>query len=365
MALFKIERTSSPTPAEARRRLLGLPGFGQVFTDHMALISYSDDQGWHDAKITARRPFQVDPASPVFHYGQEIFEGLKAYHHAPREGEKGVALFRPDANARRFKASARRLAMPELPEELFLQALEELLKVEKDWIPEGEGHSLYLRPFMISDGAFLGVKPANNYVFCVLASPAGSYFSKGAVSVWVSENYTRAAPGGTGEAKCGGNYAGSLVAQQEAKRQGCDQVLFLDSANRRYVEEMGGMNVMFVHRDGHVSTPPLNGTILRGITRDSLLRLGREMGIEMREEPVDIEEVFKGARSGEIVEAFACGTAAALSPIGSFRRPGGEVKFGDGNTPGPVTLKLREKLTGLQRGRYPDPFGWVQPVALD
>lgn len=358
MTTFKVEKNTTPFPADERRLLLENPGFGKVFTDHMALVRYSPDKGWHDAKITAYRPFELDPASVVLHYGQEIFEGMKAF----RNEHGGISLFRPNANAKRFAASARRMAMAEVPEELFVETVEAFLKVDGDWVPKAEGTSLYLRPFMIAADVFLGVKPSAEYIFCIIASPVGVYFNKGAVAVWVSENYTRAAPGGTGEAKCGGNYAGSLVAQREAQKEGCDQVLFLDASERRFIEEMGGMNIMFVHRDGHVVTPPLDGTILRGITRDSLIKLGREMGIEMVEQKLDIDDVFKRTASGEFVEAFACGTAAALSPIGSLKRPSGEVKFGDGETPGPVSERLRAALLGLQRGQRADPFGWVHHI---
>ncbi len=361
MVEFRIERTTTPTSAEQRQDLMADPKFGRVFTDHMAVIRYTDEKGWHDAKIIPRQPLQIDPASTVLHYGQEIFEGLKAYR-----GKGGaVTLFRPEANAARFAASARRLSMAELPEELFLGAIKELLKVDHDWVPSNPEQSLYLRPFMISNEVFLGVKRANEYLFIVLASPVGGYFSgNGSIPVWVSESYTRAAPGGTGEAKCGGNYAASLLPQQEAADHGCSQVLFLDAKERRFIDEMGGMNVMFVRKDGSVVTPPLGGTILRGITRDSILKLGRKMGLTMVEEPVAIEDVFKAAAAGEITEAFACGTAAVISPIGEFRRESGSVAFGDGKTAGPVTMKLRTALCGLQRGEEPDPFGWVHSVSL-
>lgn len=361
MLSFVIEKTACPISVAEREKLMENPAFGRVFTDHMAVIRYTEGKSWHNAKIVPRQALPIDPASTVLHYGQEIFEGLKAYH-----GPKGeVTLFRPEANAARFAASARRLAMAELPEELFIQSIEELLKVDRDWIPSGDGQSLYLRPFMISDEAFLGVKPARDYLFTVLASPVGSYFGgHEAVPVWVTETYSRAAPGGTGEAKCGGNYAASLLAQQEAHKQGCAQVLFLDACQRRYIEEMGGMNVMFVFKNGSIITPPLGGTILRGVTRDSLLQLGRKMGLEMREELLDLNEVLAGIRSGEIVEAFACGTAAVISAIGCFRGTFGEVCLGDGKTEGPVAQRLRQALYAIQRCQAEDPFGWVRHVSL-
>lgn len=359
MTPFIIEKTETPTDPVKRTELLANPAFGRVFTDHMALISYSADKGWHDAKITPRRPLSIDPASTVLHYGQEIFEGMKAY----REKDGHVATFRPEANASRFAASARRMGMAELPEDLFVQAVDELVRVDQDWVPSGEGQSLYLRPFMISNEVFLGVKPATEYLFIVIACPVGAYFSSGCVSVWVSEHYTRAAIGGTGEAKCGGNYAGSLIAQAEAKDKGCDQVLFLDARERRFVEEMGGMNVMFVRKDGKIVTPPLGGTILRGITRNSLIQLAADQGIEVVEEPVDIDELFSGAASGKYTEAFACGTAAVLSPIGKFMRPTGEAVFGDGKTPGPVSQQLKKALTDVQGGRTNDVHGWIHRIS--
>lgn len=360
MTEFIFEKTSHPVPVDQRQILLQDPKFGRVFTDHMALIRYSEEKGWHDARILPRQPLPLDPASTVFHYGQEIFEGMKAYR--GRDGKP--LLFRPRANATRFAASARRLAMAELPEELLLESVENLLKLDHEWIPTGEGQSLYLRPFMISNEVFLGVKPSHEYIYVLLASPVGAYFAHGCVSVWVTDRYTRAAPGGTGEAKCGGNYASSLVAQMEASENGCDQVLFLDAVAKRYVEEMGGMNIMFVKSDGSVVTPPLNGSILRGVTRDSLLKLGRHMGITMVEEPLVMDDVFAAIEKGEITEAFACGTAAVVSPIGVFKRETGTVRLGDGKTPGAVTMTLRKALESIQRDEAEDPFDWRYRVSV-
>ena len=270
---FAFEPNAAPLAASERAELLVNPGFGRVFTDHMAVIRYAEGKGWHDARITARAPIQMDPASSVLHYAQEIFEGLKAY----RLEDGGTALFRADANARRFRDSARRLAMPELPEELFLESIRALVRADREWIPTIDGGSLYLRPFMFASEVFLGVKPSSEYLYMVIASSVGAYFKGGApsVSLWVSQEYTRAAPGGTGAAKCGGNYAASLLAQSEAIRHGCDQVVFLDAVERRWIEELGGMNIFFVFDDGTMVTPPLTGTILPGITRDSLLTLAR------------------------------------------------------------------------------------------
>ncbi len=356
---FAVEPNPGPVPAEERARLLENPGFGRVFTDHMALIRYSGDRGWHDAEITARRPISFDAASSVLHYAQEIFEGLKAYRHP----DGRVALFRPEANARRFQDSARRMAMPELPEKLFVESIYALVRADRDWIPEGEEASLYLRPFMFASEAFLGVKPADEYLYAVIASSVGGYFKKGAtaVSVWATREYTRAAPGGTGAAKCGGNYAASLIALAEATRQGCDQVVFLDAVERRWVEELGGMNVFFVFEDGSLQTPPLGGTILAGITRDSLIRLAQDEGLAVREEPYSIEQWQADAESGRLTEAFACGTAAVVTPIGSVKSADGAFLIG-GQSVGPLTQRLRARLVDIQRGRTADPHNWIRYV---
>jgi branched-chain amino acid aminotransferase len=356
---FAFEPNGTPVPAEQREEQLANPGFGRVFTDHMALIRFSRDKGWHDAKITARRPLTMETASAVLHYAQEIFEGLKAY---PRPGG-GAALFRPDANARRFNESARRMAMPDLPEELFLESVRALVRSERDWIPTSPDGALYLRPFMFASEVFLGVKPADEYLYAVIASSVGSYFKTGspAVSLWVTREYTRAAPGGTGAAKCGGNYAASLIAQAEAIRNGCDQVVFLDAIERRWIEELGGMNIFFVFDDGSLQTPPLGGTILAGITRDSIIRLARDMGVTVREEPYSIEQWQADAQSGRLTESFACGTAAVLTAIGSVRGAEGGFDIG-GQSVGPLTQRLRSALVDIQRGTAADPYGWVEQV---
>jgi len=346
--------------AEAERtQLLVDPGFGRVFTDHMAIVRYSQDKGWHDARITARQPLSMDPASSVLHYAQEIFEGMKAY----RRPNGGAALFRPRANAQRFQASARRMAMVELPEEIFLESVRALVRADKAWIPDSEDGALYLRPFQFASEVFLGVKPAIEYLYLVMASSVGAYFRGApAVSLWVTREYTRAAPGGTGTAKCGGNYATSLIAQAEATRNGCDQVVFLDAVERRWVEELGGMNVFFVFDDGTLVTPPLGGTILPGITRDSLITLARDMGLTVREEPYSIEQWRADAESGRLTEAFACGTAAVVTPIGSVKGADGGFTIG-GQSIGPVTQRLRSALVNIQRGTAPDPHGWVEEIA--
>ncbi len=348
---------SSPTTPQARAALMENPGFGKVFSDHMVTVTWTADKGWHDAQLKARAPFAIDPAAAVLHYAQEIFEGMKAYR-----TEKGIVLFRPEQNARRLAMSAERLAMPAVPEDLFIDAVEALVRADADWVPQGDG-SLYLRPFMFASEAFLGVRPATSYIFSVIASPVGSYFKGGykAVSVWVSDDYTRAAPGGTGAAKCGGNYAASLVAQAEASRHDCDQVVFLDAAEHRWVEELGGMNICFVMDDGRLITPPLGGTILPGITRDSILTLARENGLRIEEKPYSFEEWRKDAESGKLREAFACGTAAVVAGIGTVRFNGGSFSIGNSGD-GPVTARLRSELVGIQRGTADDRHGWVRAV---
>lgn len=356
---FVIEPCSDPVDARERSSRIADPGFGRVFTDHMVMIRYTEGQGWHDARVTARKPLTLDPASSVLHYAQEIFEGLKAY----RLDDGTMALFRPDANARRFRDSARRLAMPELPEDLFIRSCRELVAIDREWFPDIDGGSLYLRPFMFASEVFLGVKPSSEYLYLVIASSAGNYFKSGApaVSLWVSKDYTRAAPGGTGAAKCGGNYAASLVAQAQAIALGFDQVVFLDAVERRWIEELGGMNLFFVFEDGSLQTPPLNGSILPGITRDSLLTLARDEGLTVREEPYAIDQWQADAESGRLVESFACGTAAVVTPVGKVTGDGFSFAIGAGG-PGQATMRIRERLVNIQRGSAPDPHGWVMRI---
>ncbi|HQS12135.1 MAG: branched chain amino acid aminotransferase [Sphingomonadales bacterium 35-56-22] len=356
---FPFEANPNPVDAAERAARLVDPGFGRVFTDHMVTIRYSDAKGWHDAKVGPRAPLTLDPATAVLHYAQEIFEGLKAY----RLADGTMALFRPEQNARRFQRSAKRLAMPELPEEMFLQACRQLVQVDKDWFPPVDGGSIYLRPFMIASEVFLGVKPSAEYLFMVIASSAGNYFKSGApaISIWVSEQYTRAAHGGTGAAKCGGNYAASLVAQSEAIRQGCDQVVFLDAAEHRWVEELGGMNLFFLFDDGSLLTPPADGTILEGITRDSVLTLARAQGLNVREERYAMDQWRADAESGRLVEVFACGTAAVVTPVGTVKSTQGAFTIGAGGA-GQMTQQIRTKLVDIQRGAAADTHGWVQRI---
>jgi branched-chain amino acid aminotransferase len=354
---FEIQPAANRTSDEERAAKLVDPGFGRIFTDHMTIVRYSQGKGWHDARVESRANFPLDPATAVLHYAQEIFEGLKAY----KRDDGGVNLFRPDANAKRFRHSAERMAMMPLPEPVFIEAVEQLVRIDRGWIPGGEG-SLYLRPFMIASEVFLGVKPSSEYIFAVVASPVGSYFKGGPapVSIWVSENYTRAAVGGTGAVKCGGNYAASLRAQAEAIDRGCDQVVFLDAVERRYIEELGGMNIFFVFDDGSLSTPPL-GTILPGITRDSIMALAKDSGARVREEPYTIDQWRADAASGRLKEAFACGTAAVISPIGKVCSGSGDFTI-SGGVAGPVAMGMRKKLVDIQYGRAGDPHNWVIKV---
>lgn len=350
----------SPTPDASRTALIADPGFGTVFTDHMVVIDYDEEKGgWQTPVIGPRQPIALDPAASVLHYAQEIFEGMKAFAHA----DGGLALFRPEANAARFNASARRMAMPEIPENLFLAAVREIVAADAAWLPPIEGGSLYIRPFMFASEAFLGVRPAKQYKFIIIISAAGSYFKKGInpVKIWVAQDYVRAAPGGTGAAKTGGNYAASLVPQAQATENGCDQVVFLDTIEHRWVEELGGMNLFFVRADGSVITPPLTGTILPGITRESLIHMLRDEGLDVREEPYSIDQWREEAESGHLLETMACGTAAVVTPVGTVASPAGEFHIGAGGI-GQITAKMRERLVDTQHGRAADTHGWVMRV---
>lgn len=357
---FRQELSTHPKPAEERAAILANPGFGDYFTDHTAVIDYRQDASgtgtWRNARIEPYGPIAMDPAAAVLHYGQEIFEGLKAYRHA----DGSVWTFRPEANAARLNLSARRLALPELPEELFLESLRRLVAVDADWIPEGDGAALYLRPFMIATEPFLGVRPSREVSYRVIASPAGNYFGGELkpVSIWLSTKYSRAGRGGTGEAKCGGNYAASLIAQMEGEAHGCKQVLFLDEFNDNAVEELGGMNVFFVFKDGTLVTPALSGTILHGVTRSSVLQLGRDRGLNVQERKITLDEWRDGVASGDITEVFACGTAAVITPVGELKSETESIGSPEAAA-GPVTLSIREQLLGIQTGRVEDTHGWL------
>ena len=357
--IFQVTPNESPRSAEERQAILDKPAFGTVFTDHMVDICWSEMGGWHRPRVQPYGPIPMDPAASVLHYAQEIFEGLKAYRHS----DGSIWSFRPDQNAKRLQNSAARMALPELPEEYFLESLRQLIAVDGDWVPSAPETSLYLRPFMFAKEAFLGVRAAKKVAYYVIASPAGAYFSGGVspVSIWLSTHYSRAGRGGTGAAKTGGNYASSLVAQAEAAENGCEQVLFLDSVEGKYLEELGGMNIVLVKKDGTLITPK-SDTILPGITRDSILQLAQDAGHTVERRPVTLEEWRTGAESGEIVEAFACGTAAVVTPIGQLKGP--DFVIGNPDQPaGELTMGLRQKLTDIQYGRAEDPYGWM--VRLD
>jgi branched-chain amino acid aminotransferase len=364
-ALPPFTHTLNPAPASARRRaeILADPGFGRYFTDHMVVIRWSEAEGWHDARVQPYGPLTLDPAAMVLHYGQEIFEGLKAY----RQPDGSVATFRAEANAARFQDSARRMAMPALPTELFLESLAELVRVDEPWVPPAGGEeALYLRPFLIATEVGLGVRPAAEYLYLLIASPAGSYFPGGLkpVDVWLATDYTRASPGGTGAAKAGGNYAASLLPQKQATENGCAQVAYLDAAERRWVEEMGSNNLFFVFgsgEDAELVTPELSGSILAGITRDSLLVLAKELGLRVTERKISAQEWLEGAADGRITEVFGSGTAVVISPIGGVKHSGGAVRIGDGE-PGPITSRLRMMLTDIQLGLAPDPYHWMHRI---
>lgn len=360
---FEVHPSDHCVPDAVRARLLESPGFGRVFTDHMITLKWSDERGWHDGMLEPYGPLTLPPATAVLHYSQEIFEGLKAY----RQESGPIVAFRPWANAARFRRSAARMAMPELPDEAFVEALELLVAQDKDWVPASPEQSMYLRPFMIATTPALGVgRPADSYLFLVIASPSGSIFGGGprAVSVWLAEGYTRAARGGTGAAKTGGNYAAAFAAQQQALDNGCDQVVWLDAAEHRFIEEMGGMNMFFVYgagRDARIMTPELTGTLLPGVTRDSLLTLAPDLGIPASEGRISTDDWRAGCESGEITEVFACGTAAVITPVGLVQGASCRWTVGDG-TPGPVTMRLREELLGIQFGRLPDKHGWIHKI---
>jgi branched-chain amino acid aminotransferase len=356
---FSTTISPNPVPAQRRAEILADPGFGLSFADHMVTSTWTPDEGWHDAGVRPYATLSLDPATAVLHYAQAIFEGLKAYRH----DDGSIWAFRPEANGVRFGRSARRMALPELPVDAFIGALEALVRVDAAWVPSGGEKSLYLRPFMFASEVFLGVRPAKEVTFCVIASPVGPYFASGVepVKIWLSSDYTRAAPGGTGAAKCAGNYAASLIAQQEAFAHGCDQVCFLDAVERRWVEELGGMNLYFVHADGSIVTPELTGTILEGVTRSSILDLGADRGHKVEERRVSIDEWREGVASGEITEVFACGTAAVITPLGRLTWNGGELAIGE--SAGPVTMSLRQTLLDLQYGRAEDTRGWLHRIA--
>lgn len=356
MAQFILERNENPTPTDQREAILGNPVFGRHYTDHMVVMAYTEGTGWHDPRITPTQAFNLHPAAAVLHYGQEIFEGLKAYRHA----DDSIWLFRPDRNAARFAESARRLMMAPLPEELFLASVRELVALDAAWVPQPQGEqSLYIRPYMFASEPYLGVREAHEYTYSVITAPVGAYYPA-PVRLWVTSKYKRAA--GTGQAKCGGNYAASLLAAKEAAARGCGQVLYTDSAENRWIEECGTMNFMMVTSDGELVTPALGGNILPGVTRESLLTIAPDHDLTPVERQVSVDELFEGLASGYITELLACGTAAVITPIVGLSPDDGEdVTVGDGN-PGPKTQALRQHLLGIQYGQEEDKHGWMQRV---
>ncbi|WP_296667583.1 branched-chain amino acid aminotransferase [Demequina sp.] len=359
LASFTVIPNRRAVADEDRAALMEAPVFGKVFTDHMARVSWRDGEGWRDRRIVPLAPLALHPGAAVLHYAQQVFEGLKAYRHE----DGSVWLFRPEANAARMADSARRMALPELDEGDFIAALESLVTADQAWVPEEPGASLYLRPVMIATEASLLVQPANEVEFLVTASPVGAYMSGGdaGVSIWVSRSYHRAIAGGTGEAKTAGNYAASMAPQAEAKAHGCQQVLFLDAKKNKFIEELGGMNVVVVRADGSVVTPRLTGTILPGVTRDSILTLLRDSGRSVQERDIPLAEILAGVESGEIVEVFACGTAAVVTPIARLVSDDFDLAV-QGPEGESVAAEMLAGLTDIQYGRAEDPHGWMHRV---
>ena len=361
---MKINLNPNQNPASDADRAakVAAGGFGKYYTDNLVIAEWSEATGWGDAELRAYGPIAMDPATSVLHYGQEIFEGLKAYS----QPDGGVSLFRPEANAERFRKSAIRMALPELANEDFVATVEALVRQDIKWVPQNVGESLYIRPFMIATEVGFGVRPSNHATYVVITTPASAYFNPNkAVTVWISTEYVRAAPGGTGAAKTGGNYAGSLLAQKQAAAEGCDQVVWLDATERKWVEEMGGMNLYFVKgkgADATIFTPKLTGTLLAGITRDSILTVAKDLGYKVVEGMISTDEWRDGIASGEITEIFACGTAAVVSPVGAAKSAQGTWVTGDGN-PGPITMQIRETLLGIQHGTIADTHGWNKRVS--
>ncbi|AJY75465.1 branched-chain amino acid aminotransferase [Paenibacillus beijingensis] len=345
-----IERTSAPKTKPEVSRI----GFGTIFTDHMFMLDYETGKGWHSPRVVPYQPITLDPAAKVFHYGQTVFEGLKAF----KTADGAISLFRPDMNFRRLNRSNDRLSIPPLDEELALAGLKTLIGVDADWIPAEEGTSLYIRPFIIATQPTLGVAPSRNYLFMIILSPVGAYYAEGInpVKIHVESDYVRAVPGGVGNAKTAGNYAAGLKAQEEAP-QGYSQVLWLDGVHRKYIEEVGSMN-MFFKINGKVVTPALNGSILEGITRDSMIRLLTHWGVPVEQRQISIDEIAEAHRDGTLEEAFGTGTAAVISPVGELHWQGEKLVIGGGKT-GELSARLYDTLTGIQRGTEPDPFGWM------
>jgi branched-chain amino acid aminotransferase len=356
---FELRANPKPRSESERAAILANPGFGMYFTDHMAVATWTATDGWHDSAIVPYGPFSLDPATAVLHYAQQVFEGLKVYRH----DDGSIWTFRPDQNAERMHRSARRLALPLLSTDDFLCSVEDLVAADIAWVPTAPEQSLYLRPFMFATEAFLGVRPAKRVTYCCIASPAGAYFASGVkpINIWISRIYSRAAPGGTGAAKCAGNYAASLLPQQQAAEHGCDQVMFADAAEHRWLEELGGMNVYLITTDNELITPELTGSILEGVTRDSILALASEFGLTPVERRIEIAELLDGIGSGKVAELFACGTAAVATPIGTLHDEEGSHPVGSGES-GETTLAIRQRLLDIQYGRADDKYGWLRRI---
>lgn len=359
-AAFAVTPNPNPASDDRRQELIDKPAFGQLFSDNMAHISWTEEGGWTDRRVEPYGPIAMDPGASVLHYAQEVFEGLKAYHHA----DGSIWLFRPDANAERFQNSAERLSLPQLSIDDFIGSVVALVKQDRGWVPTRREYTLYMRPFMFASEAFLGVRKAKKVDYCVIASPSGPYFTGGVkpVSIWVEDKWFRTGPGGTGFAKCGGNYAASLVGEYNGIEHGCEQVCFVDAATKTYLEELGGMNMFTVHKDGHLETPSLTGTILPGVTRRSVIQLAKDHGRDVVETMIKLDDLLADIRSGEVTEVFACGTAAIVTPIGRFKSETFDVTVGN-NESGTFTTDLRNELLGIQLGEIEDPHNWMWKVA--
>lgn len=358
---FKVTKNPNPTPDAEREQIIANPTFGTHFTDHQVVVVWEKDKGWHSHQVIPYGPILMDPSAAVLHYGQEIFEGIKAYRH--KDGS--IWTFRPEMNAKRLQKSAYRMALPELPIETFVESLRQLIAVDGAWVPTQDGEkTLYFRPFEIAAENFLGVRAAHRAEYRVIASPVGPYFTGGIkpVSIWIALDSARAGKHGTGEAKTGGNYAASLLAQNEGYENGCSQVVFLDAESAAYIEELGGMNLFFVFKDGSVVTPALDGTILHGITRDSVITLLKDRGHKVEERKFSLDELRNAVKSGDLVEVFACGTAAVVTPVGLLKSRKEEIEIGGGE-PGALTVSIREELTSIQYGNLPDKHGWLVKLA--
>ena len=348
---IRITKTTSPKQKPAKGEALG---FGHIFTDHMFVMNYTEGKGWHDARIVPYGNISISPSAMVFHYGQEMFEGLKAY----RDSKDNVYLFRPDMNAKRTNSTNERLCIPQLPEEMFVEAVKAVVDIDRDWVPTDSGTSLYIRPFIIATDEFLGVAPSKTYLFMIILSPSGAYYESGLepVGIWIEDVIVRAVKGGMGFAKTGGNYAASLIAQVKAHDSGYSQVLWLDGVERKYIEEVGAMNIFFKIA-GKVVTPMLNGSILPGITRDSIIKVCKSWGYEVEERRISVDELVEAAQNGTLEEVFGTGTAAVVSPVNKLRYEDDVMNIGDGSI-GELTQKLYDELTGIQWGEKEDPYGW-------